>query len=71
MLQLGGGRRHALTLESSITAKRRNSRMRAELRRQAADIAAARCARRDATRGRFLSRFRLSFGWLQCATVRV
>ena len=55
----------------SPAAKRRNSRMRAELRRQAADIAAARCARRDATRGRFLSRFRLSFGWLQCATVRV
>ena len=49
MLQLGGGRRHALTLESSITAKRRNSCMRAELRRQAADVAAARCARRDAT----------------------
>ena len=43
------GRRHALTLESSITAKRRNSCMRAELRRQAADVAAARCARRDAT----------------------
>jgi hypothetical protein len=64
-------RRQAQTLEFSITAKRRNSRMRAELRRQAADIAAARCARRDATRGRFLSRFRLSFGWLQCATVRV
>ena len=42
-------RRHALTPESSITAKRRNSRMRAELRRQAADVAAARCARRDAT----------------------
>ena len=35
------GRRHALTLESSITAKRRNSCMRAELRRQAADVAAA------------------------------
>jgi len=34
-------RRQAQTLESSITAKRRNSRMRAELRRQAADVAAA------------------------------
>ena len=45
-------RRLAQTLESSITAKRRNSRsrMRAELRQQAADIAAARCARHDATR---------------------
>ena len=42
-------RRQAQTLESSITAKRRNSRMRAELRRQATDVAAARCARRDAT----------------------
>ena len=42
-------RRLAQTLESSITAKRRNSRsrMRAELRQQAADIAAARCARLD------------------------
>jgi len=35
------GCRHALTLESSITAKRRNSCKRAELRRQAADVAAA------------------------------
>ena len=42
-------RRQAQTLESSITAKRRNSRMRAELRRQAAAVAAARYARRDAT----------------------
>ena len=42
-------RRQAQTLESSITAKRRNSRMRAELRRQATDVAAARCSRRDAT----------------------
>ena len=33
----------------SPAAKRRNSRMRAELRRQATDVAAARCARRDAT----------------------
>ena len=38
-----------VTVESSITAKRRNSRMRAELRRQAADVAAARCARHDAS----------------------
>ena len=36
-------RRHqAQSLGSSITAKRRNSRMRTELRRQAADVAAAR-----------------------------
>jgi len=70
-------RRQALTLESDITAKRRNSarlarlasdkaatrihgqalesriaenhHMRAELRRQAAVVAVARCARRDAT----------------------
>ena len=42
-------RRQAQNLESSITAKHRNS-LRAELRRQAADDAAARCAGRDATR---------------------
>ena len=41
--------RQAQSLESSITAKRRNSCMRAELRHQAADVAAARCARRGAT----------------------
>ena len=44
-------RRQAQTLESSITAKRRNSRMRPE-RRQATRcrcVAAPRCARRDAT----------------------
>ena len=38
-----------VTVESSITAKRWNSRMRAESCRQAADVAAARCARHDAS----------------------
>ena len=41
-------RRRRQALESSITTA--NSRMRAELRRQAAVVAAARCARRDTTR---------------------
>ena len=48
-LQLGDAVRRKLNLESSITAKRWNSRMRAESRRQAADVAVARCARRDAS----------------------
>ena len=48
-------RRQVLTLESDITAKRRNSsiaenqHLRAEHCRQAAVVAEARCARRDAT----------------------